>query len=128
MEEKTRYTKKDYLEELKNIVINSNSAIKGELIYFLETQIASVEKKAEYARKKAEEKKENEDEIEKLILETLSYSHFMSLVNLLNQIGSEEITKAKVVSRLTKLNKMGKIEKGTLLIDNNSTRVAYKLR
>lgn len=72
MNEKTKLTKKDYFEELKNIVNKSDSAIRGELIYFIESQIAMIEKKANYAKRKAEEKKEKEDNLKVLIQKRLS--------------------------------------------------------
>ena len=57
MEKEKKMTKKDYFNELKNVVENSNSELKGELIYFIEAQINSIDNKAEKAKERAAAKK-----------------------------------------------------------------------
>lgn len=114
MNEKTKLTKKDYFEELKNIVNQSDSTIRGELIYFIESQIATIEKKANYAKRKAEEKKEKEDDLKVLIqkhLSAIDWSSIEDLINILQEKENIEVTKAKIVPRLTQLHDEGIIEK-----------------
>lgn len=49
-------TKKDYFTKIIKIISNSDDIEKNELIYFLNTQIASIDKKAEGAKKRRKKK------------------------------------------------------------------------
>ena len=55
-----KMTKKDYFNAIKEIIEGTDSEIKGELIYFIESQIASIDNKAEKAKERAAAKKADE--------------------------------------------------------------------
>ena len=97
-----KMTKKDYFNELKGIVEESNSEIKGELIYFIESQITSIDNKAEKAKERAAAKKAEGDELREVVKSTLT-NEFQTADEIFGQLEGEDLTVAKVRARLTQL-------------------------
>lgn len=118
--------KKDYYEMLKGIVENSTSEIKEDLIIFIEKEITSIENKAEKAKAKAAEKKANGDELREIVQSILT-PELQTADSIVTQIEGEDITKAKVVARLTQLIKAGIATKEEVKTDDNKKVMAYKL-
>ena len=116
-----KVTKKDYFVQLKDIVETSDLENKEELLTFLNKQVELLESKAENAKKKAEGDKRR-DKIASLLTNEVQTAD-----DILTQIEDEEdITKAKVVARLSQLVKVGIAEKEQVKIDSYK-RMAYKL-
>lgn len=126
MEKEKKMTKKDYFNELKNVVENSNSELKGELIYFIEAQITSIDNKAEKAKERAAAKKAEGDELREIVKSKLT-TEFQDAETITNAIGDEEISKSKVIARLTQLVNLGEAEKTDVKNAEGKTRKAYKL-
>ena len=111
-------TKKDYFTKIIKIISNSDDADKNELIYFLNTQIASIDKKAEGAKKRREKNKEiQKDDLKEEILNTLSFEYFSSLTEIKEKLSGNP-SQQKIVSRLTQLKEEGLVERDSLKIDD----------
>lgn len=111
-------TKKDYFTKIIKIISNSDDADKNELIYFLNTQIASIDKKAEGAKKRREKNKEiQKDDLKEEILNVLSFEYFSNLTQIKEKLSGDP-SQQKIVSRLTQLKEEGLVERDSLKIDD----------
>lgn len=124
MEDK-KMTKRDYFETLKGLVEESDNEIKGELIYFIESQIASIDNKSAKAKERAAAKKEAGDAIRETVKSVLT-NEFQTVNAITEKIGDEEISKAKVIARLTQLVNLGEAVKEQSKVDGKSA-MQYKL-
>lgn len=124
--EKEKMTKKEYFNELKTIVENSNVEDKNELIYFLQSQIESIENKAIKAKERAAAKKAEGDDLRELVKSTLT-KDFQTVEDIVAKINREDITKAKVVARLTQLSNLKEIEKTDIKTEANKSKKVYRL-
>lgn len=125
MEEK-KLTKKDYYAMIKEIVVNTKVEGKDELIEFIDKQVAQIDAKAEKAKEKAAEKKAIGDELRDTVKSMLT-NEYQSVEDIVIKINDEEITKAKVVARLTQLVNAGEVEKADAKNADNKTIKVYKL-
>ncbi len=119
MNEKIKMTKKDYFKLIEEIIFNSNHELKNELIYFIENQIASIDKKAEGAKIRAEKKKTANDDLRNKIQEIITKATAANINLTLDDLyeALDKIySKQKIVSRLTQLINLDIIQK----IPNNS--------
>ena len=121
-----KITKRDNYEELSNIVAESNSEIKEELLAFIEKEIASIDAKAEKAKAKAAEKKANGDELRDIV-QSLLTNELQTADAILVQIDGEDLTIAKIRARLTQLVNAGIAVKEDVKNSENKTQKAYKL-
>lgn len=111
-------TKKDYFTKIIKIISNSDDIEKNELIYFLNTQIASIDKKAEGAKKRREKNKEiQKDDLKEEILNALSFEYFLNLTEIKAKLSGDP-SQQKIVSRLTQLKEEGLIERDSLKIND----------
>ena len=111
-------TKKDYFTKIIKIISNSDDIEKNELIYFLNTQIASIDKKAEGAKKRREKNKEiQKDDLKEEILNALSFEYFLNLTEIKAKLSGNP-SQQKIVSRLTQLKEEGLVERDSLKIDD----------
>lgn len=125
MEEK-KITKKDYYNMIKDIIVNANVTEKDLLIEFINKQVAQIESKAEKAKARAEEKKIAGDELREKV-KTILTTELQTADTITNQIQDEDVTKAKVVARLTQLVKLGEAEKADVKTEDNRNVKAYKI-
>ena len=126
MEEK-KMTKKDYYMLIKDIIENDNNIEeKEELIEFINKQVTQIETKAQKAKIKAEEKKNAGDELRDIVKSILTTELQTSEV-ITEKIGKEDVTKAKVIARLTQLVKLGEAEKADVKTEEGKTVKAYKI-
>lgn len=126
MEEK-KMTKKDYYMLIKDIIENDNNIEeKEELIEFINKQVTQIETKAQKAKIKAEEKKNTGDELRDIVKSILTTELQTSEV-ITEKIGREDVTKAKVIARLTQLVKLGEAEKADVKTEEGKTVKAYKI-
>lgn len=126
-----KITKRDYYEMLKEIVYPTNADCEmtveqGELIEFLDKQIALIDSKAEKAKARNAEKKANGDELREVVQNVLT-DEFQTIDAIVAQIEGEEVTKAKVTARLTALVNNGIAEKTDVKDDEGRKLKAYKL-
>lgn len=126
-----KVTKRDYYEMLKEIVYPTNADCEmtveqGELIEFIDKQIALIDSKAEKAKARNAEKKANGDELREVVQNVLT-DEFQTIDAIVAQIEGEEITKAKVTARLTALVNNGIAEKTDVKDDEGRKLKAYKL-
>ena len=106
MESVKKVTKKEYYVMLKEVVENSNSENKDELVEFIEKQITLLDNKAAKAKERAAEKRAEGDELRALVEATLT-DEYQTIADITEQIDNEDVTKAKVTARLTQLVKDG---------------------
>lgn len=121
-----KITKKDYYELLKGIVENSESEIKEDLTNFIDKEISLIETKAEKAKIRNAEKKANGDELRDAV-EAVLTEDLQTADAILVQIEGEDLSKAKIVARLTQLVKAGIATKEDVKTEDNRTVKAYKL-
>lgn len=126
MSEVKKATKKENYEMLLEIVENSNSEIKAELVEFITKQINSIDAKAAKAKEKAAEKRAEGDELRAAVKSVLT-EELQTAETILSQIEGEELTKAKIVARLTQLVKNGEASKEEVKTEEGKKVMAYKL-
>ena len=123
--ENKKMTKKDYFNEIKTLVENSTSELKDELIYFVESQIASIDSKAEKAKERAAAKKAEGDALRESVKSVLT-DEFQTADEILSQLDEEDLTVAKVRARLTQLVNLGEAEKADIKTEDGKSKKAYK--
>lgn len=126
MSEVKKVTKKENYEMLMEIVENSNSEMKAELVDFITKQIESIDAKAAKAKEKAAEKRAEGDELRAAVKAVLT-EELQTAETILAQIEGEELTKAKIVARLTQLVKNGEASKEEVKTEEGKKVMAYKL-
>ena len=124
--ENKKMTKKDYFNEIKTLVENSTSELKDELIYFVESQIASIETKAEKAKARAAEKRAEGDALREAVKSVLT-DELQTAEDVLSQIEGEDLSVAKIRARLTQLVNLGEAEKADIKTEDGKTKKAYKI-
>lgn len=123
MEDK-KLTKKDYYNEILSILTEKDES--QELIDFVQNQIDTLDKRAEKAKERAAEKRAEGDELRETVKSVLT-NDFQTVENIVSAIDDEEISKAKVIARLTQLVTLGEVEKTDVKSDDGKTRKAYRL-
>lgn len=126
MSEVKKVTKKENYEMLMEIVENSNSEMKAELVDFITKQIESIDAKAAKAKEKAAEKRAEGDELRAAVKSVLT-EELQTAETILSQIEGEELTKAKIVARLTQLVKNGEASKEEVKTEEGKKVMVYKL-
>ena len=87
--------------------VQSNEELKA----FVEKEIETIDKRLEKAR---ERKSAKDDELMTEIYKALNTEDFTTIDAIVAAIGKEDVTPAKVTSRLSRLVKEGKVEKETV--------------
>ena len=126
MEEK-KMTKKDYYTLIKEKVEETDIERKDELIEFINKQISQIEAKAEKAKIRAIEKQKAGDELRDKVKSILT-NELQTADAITAQIDDEDITKAKVIARLTQLVKNGDAEKEDVKTEDGRSVKAYKIK
>lgn len=122
-----KMTKKDYFNTMKDIINASDNELKGELIYFIETQIASIDNKAEKAKERAAAKKAEGDALREAVKLVLT-NDLQTADDIFAKVeDAEDLTIAKVRARLTQLVNLGEAEKADVKTEDGKTKKAYKL-
>lgn len=121
-----RTTKKDYYEILKGIVANASVENGDELTSFIDKQIELIDNKAAKAKERAAEKKVEGDELRAVIKSVLT-EDYQTVDAIVAQIEGEDVTKAKIVARLTQLVKNGEAEKLAGKTEDGKKAMTYRL-
>jgi G:T/U-mismatch repair DNA glycosylase len=128
MENEKKMTKRDYYEEILSILTETDLTDEtSALVDFVKNQIDTLDKRAEKAKERAAEKKAEGDELRETVKNVLT-NDFQTVEDIVNALDNEEITKAKVIARLTQLVTLGEVEKTDVKDETSGkTRKAYKL-
>ena len=121
-----KITKKQNYEMLLDIVSNSDVELKGEMVEFINKEIATIDARAEKAKERAAAKREAGDELREAVKAVLT-SDLQTADAILVQLDGEELTKQKVIARLTQLVNAGVATKEDVKTEDNKTVKAYKL-
>ena len=121
-----KITKKAYFAMVAEIVDNSNAENKDELMEFIEKQVEALDKKAAKAKERAAEKKAEGDALRDKV-EAVLTDEVQVIDQIVEAIGDEDVTRNKVVARLTQLVKADIAVKEE--VKNGSKKVmGYKLK
>lgn len=121
-----KITKKTYFEMLKDIVAATDTADKDNLLAFIDTNIAQLDAKAAKAKEKAAEKKVEGDELREKIAACLT-TEPKDIATILDEVGDEELTRAKVTARLAQLINLGTATKEVTKTADGKKATVYKL-
>lgn len=121
-----KITKKAYFEMLKDIVAATDTADKDNLLAFIDTNIAQLDAKAAKAKEKAAEKKVEGDELREKIAACLT-TEPKDITTILDEVGDEELTRAKVTARLAQLINLGTATKEVTKTADGKKTTVYKL-
>ena len=129
--ENKKITKKEYFNSLREVVLTMQmvgNISSDEMVAFIDKQIEQLDKKASRAKEKAAEKKVEGDALREVVAGILT-SEYQAIDDIVAQINDEEITKGKVVSRLTQLVEAGIAEKDQIKDEAKNRKVmAYRLK
>ena len=125
--ENKKLTKKDYYRMLKDIVLTSDVDNKEELEAFIDRQIEIIDNKAEKAKERAAEKKAEGDELRAAIKSVLT-EDYQSADDILAQLEGEDLSKAKIIARLTQLVNNGDAEKAQAKAEDGKKFMTYRLK
>ena len=120
MEEK-KMTKRDYFVEIKEILENANETALAETMAH---EIELLDKKTAKNKERAAQRKIEGDELRDTISNIL-VDEPQTIDEIVDQIDDEEITKAKVVARLTQLVNLGEAIKEQVSKDGKKV-MSYK--
>lgn len=126
MEENKKLTKKDYFGMIREMVEGASVENKEELLTFIDNQVTMLDAKAEKAKARAAEKRAEGDELRATVKAVLT-NEFQGIEDILPQVEGEEITKAKIIARLTQLVKAGEVEKAKAKTEDKKEITVYKL-
>lgn len=121
MEEK-KMTKKDYFVEIKEILENANETALAEVMAH---EVELLDNKAAKNKERAAQRKIEGDELRDTISNIL-VDEFQTIDEIVEQIDDEEITKAKVVARLTQLVNLGEAIKEQVKTEDGKKVMSYK--
>lgn len=120
-----KITKAERFAELKAVVEASGVENAAELVEFIDAQVETLAKRAEKAAERRAAKKAEGDELRAQVLGVLT-DEAQSAQAIVDAIGDPEVTKAKVIARLTQLINAGDAVKEVTKVDSNKVTV-YKL-
>ena len=120
-----KMTKAMWLEEIKGVVEAADYENKEGAIDFINKQIEALAAKAEKAKEKAAKAKAEGDEL-RAIVEVILTANAQPIDDIVAQIESEDVTKAKVTARLTALVNAGIAKKEPVKVGSRKV-MAYSL-
>ena len=126
MENEKKMTKRDYFNVIREMVEETKVENKDELIYFLDSQIESLDRKADKARERAAAKKAEGDALRETVKSVLT-DEFQTAEAITEAINDEEVSKAKVIARLTQLVNLGEAVKEPAKTEDGKSKMTYKL-
>ncbi len=121
-----KLTKKDYYEILKTIVEGIEVENKEDLLTFIDNELKLIENKSIKAKERAAEKKAEGDELRAAVKAILTTEN-QTIDEIFGQIEGEDLTKAKIVARLTQLVKSGEAKKEEVKSEDGKRIMVYAL-
>ena len=128
MEKTVKITKKDFYGALIELVegMETVGAYDAKDVQeFLKRQVEQIDAKAAKAKERAAKAKAEGDELTKAV-EAVITAEFQTADAITEQVDFEDVTKSKVVARLTKLVAAGKIVKEQRKVDDRKA-MCYKI-
>lgn len=120
-----KITKREYYGELKAIVEAADVETKEDILAFIDHQVELIDAKAAKAKERKAEKKAVGDELRETVQGFLT-DEFQTGEDILAQIETEGVTKAKVTARLTQLVNAGIAVKEVVKVGDRRL-AAYRL-
>ena len=121
-----KMTKVDYFEQLAGIVEASDVENKEDILKFIQGSIETLENRKRAAQERAEKKKNEPDELADAVKAVLS-EELQTADDIAAQIEGEDVTKQKVVARLTKMVNAGTVRKDSVKTDDKRKVMGYAL-
>lgn len=126
MADTIKMTKVDYFEQLAGIVEASDAENKEDILKFIQSSIETLENRKRAAQERAEKKKNEPDELADAVKAVLS-EELQTADDIAAQIEGEDVTKQKVVARLTKMVNAGIVRKDSVKTDDKRKVMGYAL-
>ena len=126
MADTIKMTKVDYFEQLAGIVEASDAENKEDILKFIQGSIETLENRKRAAQERAEKKKNEPDELADAVKAVLS-EELQTADDIAAQIEGEDVTKQKVVARLTKMVNAGIVRKDSVKTDDKRKVMGYAL-
>lgn len=126
MADTIKMTKVDYFEQLAGIVEASDVENKEDILKFIQGSIETLENRKRAAQERAEKKKNEPDELADAVKAVLS-EELQTADDIAAQIEGEDVTKQKVVARLTKMVNAGVVRKDSVKTDDKRKVMGYAL-
>lgn len=119
-------TRKDYFEEIKAMIMEDYQEEDKDLVAFVDGEIAKIDNRAAKEKEKRAEKRAQGDELTAAV-KTFVQDHEGAVTAqvIADEIGGEDVTKAKVTYRATQLVKAGEIYKVSVKTEDGRKVVAY---
>ena len=92
----------------------------------LEKSLISLENKAAKAKERASQKKVEGDELRDKI-ESVLDDNYKTIADIIAAVNVEDLTPAKVTSRMSQLVKLGRVEKDQIKVGDNRKVMGYKI-
>lgn len=121
-----KMTKKDYYEMLKTTVKGIEVENKENLLAFIDRELELIENKSVKAKERAAEKKAEGDELRAAVKAILTTEN-QTIDEIFGQIEGEDLTRAKIVARLTQLVKTGEAKKEEVKSEDGKRIMVYAL-
>ena len=126
MADTIKMTKIDCFEQLAGIVEASDVENKEDILKFIQGSIETLENRKKAAQERAEKKKNEPDELADAVKAVLS-EELQTADDIAAQIEGEDVTKQKVVARLTKMVNAGIVRKDSVKTDDKRKVMGYAL-
>ena len=126
MADTIKMTKIDCFEQLAGIVEASDVENKEDILKFIHSSIETLENRKRAAQERAEKKKNEPDELADAVKAVLS-EELQTADDIAAQIEGEDVTKQKVVARLTKMVNAGIVRKDSIKTDDKRKVMGYAL-
>ena len=126
MADTIKMTKIDCFEQLAGIVEASDVENKEDILKFIQGSIETLENRKRAAQERAEKKKNEPDELADAVKAVLS-GELQTADDIAAQIEGEDVTKQKVVARLTKMVNAGTVRKDSIKTDDKRKVMGYAL-
>lgn len=126
MADTIKMTKVDYFEQLAGIVEASDVENKEDILKFIQGSIETLENRKRAAQERAEKKKNEPDELAEAVKAVLS-EELQTADDIAAQIEGEDVTKQKVIARLTKMVNAGIVRKDSVKTDDKRKVMGYAL-
>lgn len=126
MADTIKMTKIDCFEQLAGIVEASDVENKEDILKFIQSSIETLENRKRAAQERAEKKKNEPDELADAVKAVLS-EELQTADDIAAQIEGEDVTKQKIVARLTKMVNAGIVRKDSIKTDDKRKVMGYAL-
>lgn len=125
-----KVTKKDWYAQIRDVVEASDSENKEDIINFIDHEVQLLEAKAAKAAERAASKKADGDALKEVVFGVLT-NKLQTVDEIMANIDGEDVTRSKVVARLTQLVKSGVAEKDMIKVEKDGEKAkkatAYKI-